>query len=151
VRTAAADTPSGYFPETEFPARKVPKPRTYSAAQKELIALQEQATAVLRGEFGQQAAAKVESVYEVLQSTYPDEWLLRWNLLEALVELGMTASGPRAVPLTAAGGARGQASVSAGLQPLAEKLQAQLEQMEIRFAHREPIATGLRYLGARGL
>jgi phenylalanine-4-hydroxylase len=151
VRTAAADMPRGYFPETEFPDRKVPKPRTYSAAQKELIALQEQASAVLRGEFGQHAAAKIEAVYKVLESTYPDEWLLRWNLLEALVELGLTTGGARAVPLTAAAGARGRASVTPAVQPLGAKLQAQLEKMEIRFAHREPIATGLRYLRARGL
>jgi hypothetical protein len=147
VRTAAADAPRGYHRETEFPDRRVPKPRTYSAAQTELIALQAEARALLRGEFGSQAEARIDALDAVLEARYPDEWLLRWNLLEALYELGLT-SKRRSVPVAAAGATRHARPE----QPsLATMLEAQLERMEIRFAHREPIATGLKYLRARGL
>ncbi|HET6338638.1 MAG TPA: aromatic amino acid hydroxylase [Polyangiales bacterium] len=147
VRTAAADAPRGYYAETEFADRKVPKPRTYSAAQSELIALQEQARDLIHAQLGANALARIDSLYAVLEARYPDEWLLRWNLLAALVE-----QGSRQVSLAASGtGARGSRPAPRQRPALIETLEAQLEAMELRFQHREPIATGLTHLRGLGL
>ena len=62
-------------------------------------------------------------VHEELERAFPDEWLLRWNLLECLCKL-------------AEGGS------------LTHTLQAELLALELKFSHREPIASGLRYLSA---
>lgn len=121
VVTAAADLPRGYHAVTEYTDRRVPKPRTYSAAQLELIALQERVHALIKSRFGAGAAQAITDVYAVLDARYPDEWLLRFNLLAALEHLGAAS-------------------------PLAATLERELQAMEIRFAHREPIATGLRQL-----
>ncbi|HKU44278.1 MAG TPA: hypothetical protein VJR89_39235, partial [Polyangiales bacterium] len=126
VVTASADLPAGFHAETEFPDKRVPKPRQFSAAQRELIGLYEQTRDTLRAGFGGAALAELERIYVQLEARYPDEWLLRWNLLEALLRIGQRAQ-------------------------LRETIQRQLEEMEIRFGHREPIATGLAYLRERGL
>lgn len=160
VHTAAADTPRGYRAQTEFADRKVPKPRTYSDAQRELIALHEQARGLLRGELGVNATARIDSLHAVLEARYPDEWLLRWNLLAALVQRASEARiTARSQSMLAASGVRARLGRSLlpvpapvpARAPLIEKLEAELEAMEIRFAHREPIATGLEYLRGLGL
>jgi hypothetical protein len=56
-----------------------------------------------------------------LEQDFPDEWLLRWNLLESLLKAG--AAGP-----------------------LGSRLREELELLESKFERREPIASGLRYL-----
>jgi hypothetical protein len=53
---------------------------------------------------------------------YPRDWLLRWNLLESLLALGVDA-------------------------PEVDALAAELRALEVAYAHREPIALGLRTLG----
>jgi hypothetical protein len=60
-----------------------------------------------------------------LRADYPDEWLLRLNLLEVALVLGSGAS------------------------ELAARLEHELEQLEQRFEGREPIATGLTSLRAQ--
>jgi hypothetical protein len=57
-----------------------------------------------------------------LSRDFPEDWLLRWNLLEATLKLNTT-------------------------QPLVSSLVRELEALEIRFKHQEPIASGLSYLG----
>ncbi|HEX3595186.1 MAG TPA: hypothetical protein VHU80_08795, partial [Polyangiaceae bacterium] len=52
---------------------------------------------------------------------FPDEWLLRWNLLESLVKLGERPD-------------------------LVARLERDLERLELHFERREPIATGLAYV-----
>jgi phenylalanine-4-hydroxylase len=160
VHTAAADTPRGYQAQTEFVDRKVPKPRTYSEAQLELITLHEQARGLIRGELGAKAAARIDAVYAVLEAHYPDEWLLRWNLLSALVHLAAEARiTSRSQQMLAASGVRARLGRSLlpvqaptiARAPLMAKLEAELEAMEIRFSNREPIATGLKYLRGLGL
>jgi len=160
VQTAAADTPRGYQAHTEFADRKVPKPRSYSQAQRELIALHEQASGLIRREFGASAVARIDSIYAVLEANYPEEWLLRWNLLAALVQFEYEAKAN--VRLAAIARSFGSACAlgaflaptpapAVARVPLMKKLEAELEAMEIRFAHREPIATGLKYLRGLGL
>jgi len=61
------------------------------------------------------------AVHDELQRYYSDEWLLRWNLLESLYKLGQRI-------------------------PLATTLKGELEELELKFANRQPIASGLRYL-----
>ena len=59
-----------------------------------------------------------------LDSDYPDEWLLRWNMLESLMKVGDE-------------------------EELSRRLRARLEHLEEAFDHRQPIASGLRYLSSR--
>jgi phenylalanine-4-hydroxylase len=125
VTTAHAQLPLGYHPPSEFTDTQVPKSRDFSAKQRGLIALYDQALEVLGHNFGGDAVARFEVIHAALQKHYPEEWLLRWNLFESLVKL---QSRP----------------------PLAATLQSELETLELRFAHREPIATGLEYLRALG-
>jgi phenylalanine-4-hydroxylase len=126
VVTAQAELPQGFYPATEFADTQVPKPRDFAPAERELIGLYEQALAVLRESFGSKVVPRFEVIHRALSERYPDEWLLRWNLLESLIKLGE-------------GGA------------LASSLEADLSRLEVHFAHREPIATGLAYLRGLGI
>jgi len=115
VRAGAAD--GDYWPEAEYPQIEAPSRREQAEPQRELQSLYERAA--LR------VAADVPVLHEELQRNHPDEWLLRWNLLELLTGRGLEA--PR----------RGQ-------------LVAELWRLEERFEHKNPIAMGLQYLGYRG-
>jgi phenylalanine-4-hydroxylase len=108
------------------PSLRVPKPRTRDAAGLEMLAMFERARDAFQKHGGGRAAAVVEAITERLDAAYPDEWLLRYELLDGLVHAS-GASDPH----------------SHGLQA---KLIGDLEALEIRYAHREPIATGLAYL-----
>lgn len=72
---------------------------------------------------GQANAALIE-VHEQLQRHFPDDWLLRWNLLESLQKLGETEHTRR--------------------------LDVELQRLEALYERRQPIATGLRTLHRRG-
>ncbi len=65
--------------------------------------------------------AEFPRLVDVLVREYPDEWLLRWNLLESLLKAGEKGATTRA-------------------------LRAELEELEVRFDYRQPIASGLEYL-----
>jgi phenylalanine-4-hydroxylase len=126
VVTAHAALPAGYHPATELPDAKtsmVPRPRLFAPEHERLIQLYDQALSALREGFGSNVVSSFERIHEALQANYPDEWLLRWNLLESLAKLGKSA----ALSLTA-------------------DLTRELEQLELRYANREPIATGLAYV-----
>lgn len=125
VATVHARPPQGFFPATEFATTRVPKPRHFNDDQRGLIALYEQSISTLRECFGADVVPRFEQIQRALDEHYPDEWLLRWNLLESLVKLGQS---------TGLGG----------------QLVQQLEQLELRYQHREPIATGLSYLRSLG-
>jgi len=62
-----------------------------------------------------------ELVHEELERRFPDEWLLRWNLLESLVKIGETGA-------------------------FASRLRHELEALEDHHLGKEPILTGLRFL-----
>jgi phenylalanine-4-hydroxylase len=124
VVSAQAQLPSGFYPATEFADTQVPKPRVFGPEDRELLGLYEQALAALRESFGSQLVPRFEAIQRALTERHPGEWLLRWNLLESLIKLGETGS-------------------------LSSGLEAELKTLEVKFAHREPIATGLAYL--RGL
>jgi phenylalanine-4-hydroxylase len=126
VLSAHAQLPADFHASSEYPATLVPKSRVFTPSQRALIDLYERTLDSLRTHFGAQIVRPFEAIHRSLCEQYPDEWLLRWNLLESLLKLG--ADGP-----------------------LAQHLQRELEELEIRYAQREPIATGLAYLRELGL
>jgi len=120
VRTAAAGAPAGYYPPTEPSRVTVPKPRSFGVAERETIRLFEavkDARALNRPE----ALAALTRIADGLGERHEDAWLIRWNLLESLTKLG-EHGGP------------------------APRLRAELEALELRFDHLEPITTGLDYI-----
>jgi hypothetical protein len=121
VITAHASLPLGYFAATEPSETKVPKPRQFPPEHAQLIELYDEALGALREGFGSELIPKFERIHAELEAKYPDDWLLRWNLLESLAKLGKGAV-------------------------LGADLTRELERLELRYAHREPIATGLAYV-----
>ncbi len=121
VTAHAGAVDAAFFPESEPSGARVPKPRTIAERERALLALYERALAAFREQLGSSVVSAFASIHGELTAEFSEEWLLRWNLLESLCKLGE----------------RG---------PLARTLEAELAALEIRFSHREPIATGLRYL-----
>lgn len=119
---AGASDPS-YFPASEPSLVRVPKPRELPARERELLGMYEQAIAAFRAQLGGDAVRVFAKIHGELRRSFPDEWLLRWNLLECLCKLG-----------------QGKA--------LSSELSRELEALELKFANRQPIASGLRYLAA---
>jgi phenylalanine-4-hydroxylase len=118
ARAGAVD-PS-YHPDTPFSSTRVPSAVAADAGSARLLELYERAEHAHRS--GPEAVAVTfPAVHAALERDYPHEWLLRWNLLESLLK-------------TRRDGA------------LASALRAELEGLEVRFDHREPIASGLRFL-----
>jgi hypothetical protein len=117
---------------------RVPRPRDLPPKERELVLLYAQAELSARkaevrgdeiGEIGELVDA-LTVVRETVLREHPDDWLLRWNLLEALLA-GTDASGAPGSPARLA---------------LARALEDDLEALELAFAGEQPIATGLRYL-----
>jgi phenylalanine-4-hydroxylase len=106
--------------ETSFPDVRVPKPRRRSACELELTRLYERVAATPRRP---EAADELAAVHGVLERDFPHEWLLRWNVLERALKL------PNA-------------------EPLARRIAAELEALELHYERREPIAMGLGFLSA---
>jgi phenylalanine-4-hydroxylase len=109
-----------FYPDTAFEGRRVPRSRQFSAQDRALLALFERAESAHRAG-ASQARADFPGVHAELAAHHPAEWLLRWNLLESSLKLGMKGA-------------------------LAEALERELEALERHFEHRQPIASGLAYL-----
>jgi phenylalanine-4-hydroxylase len=112
VRAGASD--ARYHPEADYPAVRAPARAPEAEAQRALRGLYERAA--------RRVPSEQCAVHDCLRRDHPDEWLLRWNLLEALHELGVEPER-RTV------------------------LARELRRLEERYAGRNPIAMGLRYLG----
>jgi phenylalanine-4-hydroxylase len=109
-----------YHEETSFPNTRVPKPRVFSADQGALLELYERAAAAhASGVAG--VRAQFPRIYEEMVQQFPNEWLLRWNMLESLLKVSAE-------------------------RPLEKVLVSDLERLELHFECKEPIASGLRYL-----
>ncbi len=121
VETAWAGAPDAFFPATPGSNVSVPKNRDFSEPELEMIALYDRAVSAFRASFGSAAAREVEAIATRLDDAFPDEWLLRWNLLESLVKLGEHPE-------------------------LADRLERELSRLELTFGGLEPIATGLDYV-----
>jgi len=116
---AGAVDPS-YHGETAFPGARVPKPRSFPGVERALLGLYERAEEAHAA--GSSAMAReFPRVHDELGRSFPNEWLLRWNLLESLVKVRDSGE-------------------------LATKLRAELERLEAAFDNKQPIASGLRYL-----
>jgi hypothetical protein len=122
---AHAGAPSDFYPETALPETRVPKAHSIRPRESEMLELYEAALDSLRSGQGGEAAAKVVPVFErvhgALNERFEHDWLLRWNLLESLQKLGLDV-------------------------PLAATLRRELEQLEVHYQYRQPIASGLSYL-----
>lgn len=100
---------------------RVPRPRARSPEDLALLGLYERAERAHRR--GPSSVARhYAAIHRAIAKRFPDEWLLRWNLLESLLKAGR------------------------GNHSLAEALRAELAELEVRFDYRQPIASGLRYL-----
>jgi phenylalanine-4-hydroxylase len=123
VVSASAGAPDGFFAPTEPSSKVVPKLREFSARDLERLGLFDRALDAWRTLGGRDVAAAFEIILRRLDEAFPDEWLLRWNLLESLLKIGEHGA-------------------------LSKRLEDDLERLEIRFGHLEPIATGLSTLRA---
>lgn len=103
---------------------RVPKLRPRSEDAKQLEHLYAQ-TAELRRAPTAGSLARLASIHTALEASVPHEWLLRWNLLECLVDLGL------------------------GQEQLARQLRVRLLELEHHYRGEHPIALGLDYLAAR--
>lgn len=112
-----------YHPDTTFSSTRVPKARRLPNREKQLLAFYESARTAHRAGL-EQMDLEFPRIGSLIERDYPDEWLLRWNMLESLLKAGR-------------GG------------PLTSSLRAALERLELQFDHRQPIASGLRYLADR--
>ncbi|MDX2055708.1 MAG: aromatic amino acid hydroxylase [Polyangiaceae bacterium] len=110
-----------YYEASEYSHNRIPRPRTLPEAQQTLLKLYEQAIHVFRTELGGIAVGNFANIYQRLERDFPNEWLLRWNLLECLSKLQFEGK-------------------------LKEDLLADLADLEVRFQHQQPVASGLRYL-----
>ena len=119
---AHAGAPSDFFPETELPQALVPKAHTVPPRDRELLGLYETALGALRSALGSDVVPVFERVHRELCRHFEHDWLLRWNLLESLQKLGLHGD-------------------------LASALRHELEELEVYYQYRQPIASGLSYLG----
>ena len=121
AHAGAVDPPT--IPHTAFSGVRVPKPRTLPENARRLLSLYQQAerahnmgVEAMKNEFPRVHAALVRD--------QPQEWLLRWNLLESLLKVRDDG-------------------------PLTHKLRAELEVLEVNLDYKQPIASGLDYLARR--
>jgi phenylalanine-4-hydroxylase len=108
---------------TEPAGGSVPKPRELAARERALLSLYEQAIEAFRNQAGSSAVPVFRAIHGQLAASFPDEWLLRWNLLECLCKWGDSGSFGR-------------------------ELEQELLALELKFEKRQPIASGLRYLAS---
>ena len=102
---------------------RVPKAKQRSPAATQLEGLYARARAARRG--GPGASATLRQIHAQLEASAPHEWLLYWNLLEALVALGVEDA------------------------PLIAALEQRLGELEDYYGGRHPITLGLGYVAAR--
>jgi phenylalanine-4-hydroxylase len=113
-----------FQPATEAAAGSVPKPRTLAQRERALLSLYERAIEAFRTQAGTNALPIFRAIHRELAAQFPSEWLLRWNLLECLCKWGESNDS----------------------RAFGRELERELLALELQFAHREPIASGLRYL-----
>lgn len=118
---AGAEDPA-FHPTTEPASGSVPKPRELATRERALLILYERAVEAFRKHAESSALPEFHALHSQLTAHFPDEWLLRWNLLECLCKWGESGGG------------------------FGRELERELLALELKFAHREPIASGLRYL-----
>lgn len=121
VRGAHAGAPSDFFPETALPEAWVPKRYKVPPHETALLGLYEAALGALRSPVGADVLPVFERLHAELNRHFEHDWLLRWNLLESLQKLSLQGN-------------------------VAVELRRELEQLEVHYEYRQPIASGLSYL-----
>ena len=116
-----------FHPATEPATGSVPKPRLLAEREQALLSLYERAIEAFKKQAGSSALPVFRAIHTELAARFPEEWLLRWNLLECLCKWG-------------------ERGASAESGSFGRELERELLALELKFAHREPIASGLRYL-----
>lgn len=124
LTSVAAGAPSAYFGASEPSTARVPRPRWFTPHERALLELYERAMHAWKNLAGAQLVQAFEHLTNALDRAYPEDWLLRWNLLESLVKV-------------------------ADAGPLPARLAEDLERLEVKYMHQAPIASGLAYI--RGL
>jgi len=112
-----------YHAATEPTGVSVPKPRQLATRERALLSLYERAIDAFRNRAGSAALPVFQAIHSELCARFPEEWLLRWNLLECLCKWGETGA-------------------------FGAELERELLALELEYAEREPIASGLRYLAS---
>jgi phenylalanine-4-hydroxylase len=116
----AGSVDPAYYPETAFSSVRMPRARAFERGEQRLQSLYAKAErAHRRG--AESVRAAFPRIFDTLVRKYPREWLLRWNLFESLLK-------------AQEGG------------PIVRAVRTELEELEVRFNHQEPIASGLEYL-----
>ena len=123
ARAGAAD--AAFFPASATSLKSVPAKLNLQQRERALLSLYERAITAFREHLGSAAVPVFSTIHAELSRSFADEWLLRWNLLECSCKLG-------------------QSNAEQGA--FARTLQSELEALELKFSHREQIASGLRYL-----
>jgi phenylalanine-4-hydroxylase len=103
-----------YHADSAFPGTRVPQARVLSQREQAMLASYRALAA---------GTHDLASLHAALEKLDPEEWLLRWNLLERAHRFGQL--------------------------PLANELRRELERLELHFGHQQPIASGLRYLATQ--
>jgi len=120
VTAQAGAVDASYYADTAFSTQRIPKPRILPPRERTLLTLYERAQGAHRAGSADIARA-FPAIHAALQRDFPQEWLLRWNLLESLLKVGDRTA-------------------------LSQALRTELENLEVSLHYREPIASGLRYL-----
>ena len=123
VSIEAGAVDASHHPHSQKPNVTVPKPRHLPPEEQRLLTLFERSAQAHAGG-AQSMLDEFPAVHAELEREFSREWLLRWNLLESLLKLDIG-------------------------KPLAHQLRNDLEELEVRLQHLQPIATGLRYLAER--
>jgi phenylalanine-4-hydroxylase len=124
VTAHAGAVDARFHADTPFSPVKVPRLRAYPPEERAMLDLYARAEQAHRG--GGKAIRDVfPEVHAVLSRDFPQEWLLRWNLLESLQQVAPES-------------------------PLVKLLWAELDRLEVALDRRQPIASGLRYLASLG-
>jgi phenylalanine-4-hydroxylase len=119
VRAGAVD--ASFWPEAAYLDLKTPARRSEDAVARSCRLLYER-TARARVRTGRTAQRGLAAVHEALVRDHPNEWLLRFNLLESLSRLDLDA-------------------------PRRQRLVGELWRLERQLDRKYPIAMGLGYLG----
>jgi phenylalanine-4-hydroxylase len=122
VATHAGPADAAFRPESSFPETRVPRRR--ARADGRLLALYRRALGLWESPGSPELVAGFREIADALERSFPEDWLLAWNLLECLGKVDRGAE-------------------------LAALLRERLLAIERRHPRDAPISTGLRYLADR--
>ncbi len=123
-RAYAGPSDAAYWPPTELSAVRVPRRRTRTGDDARRIELYREALGLWQRPSEPELVQGFEQIHAALLEKLPNDWLLRWNLLECLRKVGSET-------------------------PLCNVLRRELLEIEAQAPRDLPITTGLRYLDAR--